>query len=137
MIPVMSSPVILRDVVLLGAGASMAAGLPSAAGLTKHLLAARAALHGHARPEILEAIDRDIDWLAEVQASLRPLLRHLRGFSPDNIEDVFRIWDTQQAEPNLQIPGAPPKLIPGYQYRRLIRILALALAHAPRYSAVR
>ena len=128
----------IRDVVLLGAGASMAAGLPAASGLTEHLLAARTELRSSRVPsEIIEAIDKDIAWLKDIQASLRSLLRHLRGFNPENIEDIFRVWDSGLSKPTIQLPGTLPNLIPGYQYPRLIRMLALALAYSPHYPSVR
>lgn len=128
----------IRDVILLGAGASMAAGLPAASGLTEHLFAARTALRSSRVPsEIIEAIDKDIAWLKDIQASLRPQLRHLRAFNPENIEDIFRVWDSGLSKPTIQLRGAPPNLIPGYQYPRLIRMLALALAYSPHYPSVR
>lgn len=61
-----------RDVVLLGAGASLAGGLPNAAGFTDHLLAARRALDSlPVTEESLEAIDKDLSWLLETQERLR------------------------------------------------------------------
>jgi hypothetical protein len=134
----MSSEAPIRDVVLLGAGASMAVGLPAAGGLTEHLLAARHALKSLlVPPAAVEAIDQDIAWLRDIQTRLCDILRHLSGFNPDNIEDVFRIWGYERGEPEIQMPGSPPNLIPGYQYPRLIRMLALALAYSPRYQSVR
>jgi len=126
-----------RDVVLLGAGASMAAGLPSAGELTKHLSKARCELESlRVSPTAIEAIDEDIAWLTGIQAHLPPILRHLKGFNANNIEDIFRVWGHERAQSKIEMPGAPPNLIPGYQYPRLIRMLALALAHSPTYPSV-
>jgi hypothetical protein len=126
-----------RDVVLLGAGASLAGGLPTAHGFTGHLRAAREALGSLAvSGATLEAIDRDIAWLTETQERLRNAVQYLEGFDPDNIEDIFRVWGHERSTSESHLPrGAPPRLIPGYQYPRLIRMLSLALAHSPRYPA--
>jgi len=84
----------------------------------------------------LEAIDRDLAWLAETQERLRPAARYLRGFDPDNIEDIFRVWGHERSTSKSHLPGgAPPRLVPGYQYPRLIRLLSLALAYSPLYPS--
>lgn len=133
----MSSQRPFRDVVLLGAGASIAGGLPAASGFTQHLLAAREVLASlSVATTTLEAIDRDLNWFAETQEHLRPILRSLRGFDPDNIEDIFRVWGHERSHPVSHLPGgAPPNLVPGYQYPRLIRLLSLALAYSPHYPS--
>jgi len=133
----MSSEPPSRDVVVLGAGASIAGGLPTAIGFTRHLLAARGALASFPLPAAtLDAIDRDLDWLRETQERLRPAARYLRGFNPDNIEDIFRVWGHERSQSESHLPGgAPPRLVPGYQYPRLIRLLSLALAYSPRYPS--
>jgi len=115
----MSSQPPCRDVVLLGAGASIAGGLPAASGFTKHLWAAREALASFAvEAATLAAIDRDLAWLTETQGHLRPAVRSLRGFDPDNIEDIFRVWGHERSQSESHLPGgAPPRLVPGYQYR--------------------
>ena len=123
---------------LLGAGASMAAGFPAAGGLTKHLLAARQSLgSSHVSPRALEAIDKDIAWLQDIQKGLHPIAGQLRGFNPENIEDTFRVWGHEQSQSHtkIELSGSPPKLIPGYQYPRLIRMLSLALAYCPLYPS--
>jgi hypothetical protein len=127
-----------RDVVFLGAGASIAGGLPAAAGFTKHLLAAREALgHLSLAATTLDAIDRDLSWLTTTQDHLRPALQSLRGFDPDNIEDIFRVWGHERSQVESHLPGgAPSRLVPGYQYPRLIRLLSLALAYSPRYQSL-
>jgi hypothetical protein len=126
-----------RDVVFLGAGASIAGGLPTALGFTRHLLAARKALASFAMPaDTLDAIDRDLDWLRETQERLRPAAQYLKGFDPDNIEDIFRVWGHERSQSESHLPGgAPPRLVPGYQYPRLIRLLSFALAWSPRYAS--
>jgi hypothetical protein len=126
-----------RDVVVLGAGASIAGGLPTALGFTRHLLAARNSLTSFAMPAAtLDAIDRDLEWLRETQERLRPAAKDLRGFDPDNIEDIFRVWGHERSQSESHLPGgAPPRLVPGYQYPRLIRLLSLALAYSPRYPS--
>jgi hypothetical protein len=126
-----------RDVIVLGAGASIAGGLPTAAGFTSHLLAARHDLESFPLPAAtLEAIDKDLAWLRETQQRLRPAARYLRGFDPDNIEDIFRVWGHERSQSESHLPGgAPPRLVPGYQYPRLIRLLSLALAFSPRYPS--
>ncbi|MCU1244470.1 MAG: hypothetical protein JWN02_380 [Acidobacteria bacterium] len=126
-----------RDVVFLGAGASIAGGLPTALGFTTHLLAAREALASMSVTSAdLEAIDRDLAWLSETQQRLRPAVRHLRGFNPDNIEDIFRVWGHERSQSESHLPGgAPPRLVPGYRYPHLIRLLSLALAYSPRYPS--
>lgn len=134
----MSSDAPVRDVVLLGAGASMAAGFPAAGGLTKHLLAARHSLESSQVPSAaLAAIDKDIAWLQDIQEGLRPIAGQLSGFNPENIEDTFRVWghEQSQAVDKIELSGSPPKLIPGYQYPRLIRMLSLALAYCPLYPS--
>jgi hypothetical protein len=133
----MSSEPPSRDVVLLGAGASIAGGLPAASGFTRHLLAARETLESFTLPDgTREVIDRDIAWLTETQERLRPAVASLRDFDPDNIEDIFRVWGHERSQSESYLPaGAPPRLVPGYQYPRLIRLLSLALAHSPRYSS--
>lgn len=133
----MSSPP-CRDVVFLGAGASINGGLPSATDFTRHLLAAREALAPFSLPvDTLDAIDRDLAWLTATQQSLRPAVNALRGFDPDNIEDIFRVWGHERSTSESHLPGgAPPKLVPGYQYPRLIRLMSLALAHSPRYPSM-
>jgi hypothetical protein len=127
-----------RDVVLLGAGASIAGGLPTALGFMSHLLATREALASMSvLPADLEAIDRDLAWLTETQQRLRPAVRHLRGFNPDNIEDIFRVWGHERSQSESHLPGgAPPRLVPGYRYPHLIRLLSLALAYSPRYPSL-
>lgn len=133
----MLSEPLFRDVVLLGAGASRAAGLPAATDLTKHLSAARDKLGSlYVSPTAIEKIDNDIAWLKDIQARLPLILKHWNGFDPENIEDIFRVWGHERAQSIIQMPGAPPNLIPGYQYPRLIRMLALALAHSPTYPSV-
>jgi hypothetical protein len=134
---VMPSEPPCRDVVFLGAGASIAGGLPTALGFTRHLLAARDALASVAVPAAtLDAIDRDLAWLRETQERLRPAARHLKGFDPDNIEDIFRVWGHERSQSESHLPGgAPPRLVPGYQYPRLIRLLSFALAWSPRYAS--
>jgi len=126
-----------RDVVVLGAGASLAGGLPTALGFTRHLLAANDALESFAVPAATrDAIDRDLDWLQETQERLGPAAGYLRGFDPDNIEDIFRVWGHERSQSESHLPGgAPPRLVPGYQYPRLIRLLSLALAYSPRYPS--
>jgi len=121
-----------RDVIFLGAGASLAGGLPTAAGFTKHLLAARNELVSlSVAASALEAVDRDLAWLIETQERLRPAVQSLRGFDPDNIEDIFRVWGHERSQSESYLPGgAPPRLVPGYQYPRLIRLLSLALAYS-------
>jgi hypothetical protein len=127
-----------RDVVFLGAGASIAGGLPSAAGFTKHLLAASEVLGHLSLPAAtLDAIGRDLTWLKETQDHLRPAVQSLRGFDPDNIEDIFRVWGHERSQVESHLPGgAPPRLVPGYQYPRLIRLLSLALAYSPLYPSM-
>jgi len=128
----------VRDVVLLGAGASMAAGFPAAGGLTDHLLRARRSLDSsRVSSRALEAIDKDIAWLQNIQEGLRPIAGQLNGFNPKNIEDTFRVWGHEQSQPHskIELSGSPPKLIPGYQYPRLIRMLSLALAYCPLYPS--
>jgi hypothetical protein len=127
-----------RDVIVLGAGASIAGGLPTAAGFTRHLLAARDALASLSlAAPALEAVDRDLAWLQETQERLRPAVHSLRGFDPDNIEDIFRVWGHERSQSESYLPGgAPPRLVPGYQYPRLIRLLSLALAYSPRYPSL-
>jgi len=84
----------------------------------------------------MDAIDRDLDWLRETQERLRPAAKYLRGFDPDNIEDIFRVWGHERSQSESQLPdGAPPRLVPGYQYPRLIRLLSLALAYSSRYPS--
>jgi hypothetical protein len=74
----MATPPRYRDVILLGAGASIAGGLPTAAGFTSHLLAARDALASLSiAAPALEAVDRDLAWLVETQARLRPAVKSL------------------------------------------------------------
>jgi hypothetical protein len=126
-----------RDVVLLGAGASLAGGLPTAHGFAKHLGAARRALESFVVPAAtLEAIDRDFAWMTETQERLRNEVQSLEGFDPDNIEDIFRVWGHERSTSESHLPGgAPPRLIPGYQYPRLIRMLSLALAYSPRHPS--
>jgi hypothetical protein len=125
-------------VIVLGAGASIEGGLPSAAGFTKHLLAARGSLTSEPiEASVLEAIDRDVTWLIETQERLRPAVRALRGFDANNIEDVFRVWGHERSTSETHLPGgAPPRLVPGYQYPRLIRLLSLALAYSPRFPSL-
>lgn len=127
-----------RDVIVLGAGASIASGLPTAVGFTKHLLAARDALASlSVAAPALEAVDRDLAWLLETQERLRPVGQSLRGFDPNNIEDVFRVWGHERSQAESYLPGgAPPRLVSGYQYPRLIRLLSLALAYSPRYPSL-
>lgn len=134
----MATPPPCRDVIVLGAGASIAGGLPTAAGFTKHLLAARDALASLSiAAPALEAVDRDLAWLVETQERLRPAVQSLRGFDPDNIEDIFRVWGHERSQSESHLPGgAPPRLVPGYQYPRLIRLLSLALAYSPRYPSL-
>jgi SIR2-like protein len=133
----MSTETPVRDVVFLGAGASMASGLPAAGGLTRHLVAARGAAESlRVSPTAIEAMDKDITWLKDIQARLSPIARQLNGFNPENIEDTFRIWGHENSQPKIELPGSLPKLIPGYQYPRLIRMLALALFYCPRYPSV-
>lgn len=127
-----------RDVVLLGAGASRAAGLPSAAGFTEHLLAASRALRTlSVSPEVLDEIYKDLVWLQDTQARLHPISQKLNGFNPNNIEDIFRVWGHERIQSKIQISDLPDNLIPGYQYPRLIRMLALALAYSPKYLSAR
>jgi hypothetical protein len=115
----------------------MAAGLPAAGGLTEHLVEARRALDSlRVSPTVIEVVDTDIAWLKDIQARLRPIAQHLSGFNPENIEDTFRIWSHEQAQSDIALPGSPPKLVPGYQYPRLVRMLALALAYCPGYASV-
>jgi hypothetical protein len=128
----------IRNVVLLGAGASMAAGFPAAEGLTEHLLAAHHALgSSQISSTALEAIERDIAWLQAIQEGLRLIAGQLSGFNPENIEDAFRVWghEQSQAADKIELAGSPQKLIPGYQYPRLIRMLSLALAYCPFYPS--
>jgi hypothetical protein len=127
-----------RDVIFLGAGASIAGGLPTAAGFTRHLLAARDALASWSiAAPALEAVDRDVAWLVDTQERLRPAVQSLRGFDANNIEDIFRVWGHERSQSESHLPGgAPPRLVPGYQYPRLIRLLSLALAYSPRYPSL-
>ena|SRR6185295_18179208 len=95
----MATPPPCRDVIVLGAGASIAGGLPTAAGFTKHLIAARDALASLSiAAPALEAVDRDLAWLVETQERLRPAVQSLRGFDPNNIEDIFRVWGHERSQ---------------------------------------
>jgi hypothetical protein len=130
-----------KNVILLGAGASMAAGLPSAAELTRHLLDAReklAASQSISRSSIRE-IDKDIEWLKTVRQRMRPVVGRLNDLNHENLEDLFRLWDAERTnleeESEKQLPGIHPRLMPGYEYPRLVRLLALALAHSPNYPS--
>ncbi|MDQ3280254.1 MAG: hypothetical protein M3Q69_02450 [Acidobacteriota bacterium] len=81
-----------RDVFVLGAEASIAGSLPTALRFTRHLLAARDALASLSiAAPALDAVDRDLAWLVETQERLRPAAHSLRGYDPDNIEDIFRV----------------------------------------------
>jgi hypothetical protein len=104
----------------------------------KHLLAARDALgHLSLASTTLDAIDRDLNWLTSTQDSLRPAVQALRGFDPNNIEDIFRVWGHERSQAESHLPdGAPARLVPGYQYPRLIRLLSLALAYSPLYPSM-
>lgn len=69
---------------------SIAGGLPTAAGFTRHLLAARDALALSIAAPAWEAVDRDLAWHMETQERLRPneiAARIRRG----QIEDIFRV----------------------------------------------
>jgi len=126
-----------RDIVLLGAGASMAAGFPSASRLTQHLEVVREAMSSlPVSPGILTKVDEDLQWLRDVQTRLSGLSRQLRGFDPQNIEDIFRVWG-HELPATTTARDAPRDLIPGYQYPRLIRLLAIALSYSPRYPSLR
>ena len=126
-----------RDIVLLGAGASIEAGFPPAAGLSMHIDATRQKLESlKVTRSVIERIDDDIHWLREVQENLTNLSQQLSGLDPKNIEDIFRIWghDIQSSSPP---PDAPGALIRGYQYPRLVRMMAIALAYSPRFPSLR
>jgi hypothetical protein len=71
----------------------------------------------------LEAVDRDLAWLVETQERLRPAVQSLRGFDPDNIEDIFRVWGHERSQSESHLPGgAPPRLVPGYQGSSLFQV---------------
>lgn len=125
------------DIVMLGAGASMAAGFPPAAGLSAHLEAAFQALGSlPVSSNMIDMIADDIQWLRDIQKRLTPISEKLSGLDTANIEDVFRIWghEVQSSSPP---PNAADTLIPGYQYPRLIRMMAIALAHSPRFPSIK